>query len=40
MAVDQEVLRHQETWESFTRLMKWAIAIVIIVLAGMALTLL
>lgn len=40
MAVDQEVLRHQEMWEGFTRLMKWGIGIVVVVLALMALFLL
>lgn len=40
MAADQEVLRHQETWHGFTRLLKWAIAGIAILLAGLALFLL
>ncbi len=40
MAVDQEVLRHRETWLGFARLMRWTVAIIIVILVGMALTLL
>ena len=36
MSVDQEVLRHRETWLGFARLMRWAVAIIIVILAGMA----
>jgi Bacterial aa3 type cytochrome c oxidase subunit IV len=31
MAVDQELERHQRTWIAFTRLMKWSIAVIILV---------
>jgi hypothetical protein len=40
MAVDQEVERHRQTWLGFSRLMRWAVGLVIIVLVGMALFLL
>jgi len=40
MAVDQELERHRKTWLGFTRLLRWAIAAVVIVLVGMALFLL
>jgi hypothetical protein len=40
MAMDEELARHRETWLGFTRLMKWTIAGIIIVLLGMALFLL
>lgn len=40
MATDQEVLRHEETWHGFTRLIKWAIAVAVVMLGGMALFLL
>lgn len=40
MAVDQEVLRHRQTWLGFARLMRWTVAIIIVILVGMALTLL
>jgi|HubBroStandDraft_2_1064218.scaffolds.fasta_scaffold6534560_1 hypothetical protein len=37
MAVDQELERHRQTWLGFSRLMRWAVGLVIIVLGGMAL---
>lgn len=40
MAMDEELARHRETWLGFTRLMKWAIAGIVIILAGMAIFLL
>jgi aa3 type cytochrome c oxidase subunit IV len=40
MAMDDESVRHQQTWLGFTRLMKWTIAGIVIVLLGMALFLL
>jgi len=36
MAVDQELERHRETWLGFARLMRWAVALIIILLIGMA----
>ncbi|HXP72797.1 MAG TPA: aa3-type cytochrome c oxidase subunit IV [Stellaceae bacterium] len=35
MAVDQELERHRQTWISFTRLMKWSIVLVIVVVVIM-----
>jgi hypothetical protein len=40
MAVDQELERHREMWTSFTRLIKYGIAAVIVILGGMAIFLL
>jgi hypothetical protein len=40
MAMDQELQRHQEMWLGFTRLLRWSIAIILIILAGMAVFLL
>ncbi len=45
MTVDQgispeEILRHQQTWLGFGRLLRWAVALVVVVLVGMALFLL
>jgi hypothetical protein len=40
MAVDQELERHRQTWLGFSRLMRWAVGLVIAVLVGMALFLL
>jgi len=40
MATDQEFSRHRETWLGFARLMRWSVALIIIVLVGMALFLL
>jgi hypothetical protein len=40
MAMDQEYQRHLETWVGFTRLIKWALAGIVIILVAMALTLL
>jgi len=31
MAVDQELERHRRMWIDFTRLMKWSIALIILV---------
>ena len=39
-AMDEELARHRETWLGFTRLMKWTITGIVVVLAGMALFLL
>jgi hypothetical protein len=36
MTMDQELKRHQDGWIGFTRLLKWGIAIVIIILLLMA----
>ncbi|MGO8914689.1 MAG: aa3-type cytochrome c oxidase subunit IV [Stellaceae bacterium] len=36
MAMDQELQRHKEVWLGFTRLLKWAIAIIVIILLLMA----
>ena len=36
MAVDQELQRHQETWVGFTRLLRWGVAIIVIILLLMA----
>jgi Bacterial aa3 type cytochrome c oxidase subunit IV len=35
-AIDPELERHRRTWLGFTRLIKYAIAIIVIILAGMA----
>ena len=32
MATDQELERHRETWIGFTRLIKWSIALIVLVL--------
>ena len=34
--VDPELERHRRTWIGFTRLMKYAIATIVVILAGMA----
>jgi len=39
-AIDPELERHRETWIGFTRLIKYAIAIIVIILVGMAIFLL
>ena len=39
-AIDPELERHRRTWIGFTRLMKYAVALVVIVLGGMAVFLL
>jgi hypothetical protein len=39
-AIDPELERHRQTWVGFTRLIKYAIAIIVIVLVGMAIFLL
>jgi len=36
MAVDLELARHRDTWLGFARLMRWTLALVIIVLVGLA----
>jgi hypothetical protein len=35
-AIDPELERHRRTWIGFTRLMKYVIALVVIILVGMA----
>ena len=40
MAMDEELARHRETWLGLTRLMKWTIAAIVIILGGMAIFLL
>jgi hypothetical protein len=35
-AIDPELERHRRTWIGFTRLMKYAIVLIVIILAGMA----
>ena len=35
-AIDPELERHRRTWIGFTRLIKYAIVIIIIILVGMA----
>ncbi len=40
MAMDQELQRHLEMWHSFTRLLKWSIAGIVVVLLILALWLL
>jgi len=39
-AIDPELERHRETWIGFTRFIRYALALVIIVLIGMAIFLL
>jgi aa3 type cytochrome c oxidase subunit IV len=34
--IDPELERHRQTWIGFTRLIKYSIALIIIVLVGMA----
>lgn len=36
MAVDLEYDRHRDTWLGFARLMRWAVALIVIVLVGLA----
>ncbi len=36
MAVDLELDRHHGTWLGFARLMRWTVALVVIVLVGLA----
>ena len=36
MAVDLELNRHRDTWLGFARLMRWALALTVIVLIGLA----
>jgi len=38
--IDPELERHRRTWIGFTRLLKYAIAIVVVILVGMAVFLL
>ncbi|HZT51276.1 MAG TPA: aa3-type cytochrome c oxidase subunit IV [Stellaceae bacterium] len=40
MTMDQEYQRHLQTWHGFARLMRWAVGLIILVLAGMAIFLL
>ena len=39
-AIDPELERHRQTWVGFTRFMRYALAVIIIVLIGMAIFLL
>ena len=39
-AVDPELERHRQTWIGFTRFLKWALTIIILILIGMAIFLL
>jgi hypothetical protein len=36
-AIDPELERHRQTWVGFTRLLRYAIAVIIIILVGMGL---
>lgn len=36
MAVDLELDRHRDTWIGFAKLMRWTLALIIIVLVGLA----
>ena len=36
-AIDPELERHRQTWVGFTRILKYAIAVIVIILVGMAL---
>jgi hypothetical protein len=36
MTMDQDYQRHYQMWLGFTRLLRWAIALIIITLSGMA----
>jgi len=36
MAVDLELERHRDTWLGFARLMRWVVALIVIVLIGLA----
>ena len=36
-AIDTELERHRQTWVGFTRLLRYAIAVIIIILVGMGL---
>jgi hypothetical protein len=40
MAIDRELQRHVETWQGFARLMKWAVAGIVILLLILAFALL
>jgi hypothetical protein len=39
-AIDPDLERHRQTWIGFTRLIKYSLAIVVIILIGMAIFLL
>jgi Bacterial aa3 type cytochrome c oxidase subunit IV len=39
-AIDPELERHRRTWIAFTRLMKYSVASIVIILFGMAIFLL
>lgn len=36
MAVDLELDRHRDTWLGFAKLMRWTLALIIVVLVGLA----
>jgi hypothetical protein len=36
MSVDLELDRHRDTWLGFSRLMRWTLGLVIVVLIGLA----
>ena len=36
VAIDPELERHRQTWIAFTRLIKYSLALIVIILAGMA----
>lgn len=36
MSVDLEVERHRGTWLGFARLLRWTVALIVIVLVGLA----
>ncbi|HXY98714.1 MAG TPA: aa3-type cytochrome c oxidase subunit IV [Stellaceae bacterium] len=36
MTMDQELQRHKDVWIGFTRLLKWAIAAIVVILLLMA----
>jgi len=36
MTMDQELQRHKEVWIGFTRLLKWAIAAIVVILLLLA----
>jgi hypothetical protein len=34
--IDPEFERHRRTWIGFTRLLRWAVAVIVVILIGMA----
>jgi hypothetical protein len=40
MAVDRELQRHLETWQSFGRLLQWSVGLIVLILVILALCLL